>query len=130
MGWNLEDLAHGCQVRMDGSSQAWVEARSGSYGPGTEHRRLKKSGSLEFIINFIFLWVEHVWSSGRVRRQRHVNKLNMSEMIRVWSERGKCDGEGENIKGNALVPDFAQNLSLAYPILMIGGDELAKFRFK
>ena len=93
---------------MDRSSLAWVEARSGSCGPGTGRRRLK-SGALQFFINFIFfLWVEHVWNSGRVRRQRDVDKLNMSKMIRMWIERGKCDGKGENIKGNALVPDFVQ----------------------
>ena len=38
---------------MDRSSLAWVEARSGSCGPGTGRRRLK-SGALQFFINFIF----------------------------------------------------------------------------
>ena len=52
-------------------------------------------------------------NSGRVRRRRDVNKLNMLKMIRMWIERGQRDGKGENIKGNALVPDFAQNLTLA-----------------
>ena len=58
-----------------------------------------------------------------MRRRRDVNQLNVSEMVRMWSEGGQRDGKGENIKGNALVPDFAQNLTLAYPILIIGGDE-------
>ena len=62
---------------------------------------------------YFFLWVEHVWSSGRVRRQRDVNKLNVSEMVRMLSEGGQRDGKGENIKGNALLADFAQNLTLA-----------------
>ena len=48
-----------------------------------------------------------------MRRQRDVNKLNMLKMIRMWSEGGKRDGKGENIKGNALLADFAQNLTLA-----------------
>ena len=61
----------------------------------------------------IFLWVEHWWSSGRVRRRRDVDKLNMSEMIRMLSEGGQRDGEGANVKGNALVPDFNQFLTLA-----------------
>ena len=74
--------------------------------------------------------MEHPWNSGRVRRQREVNKLNMSKMIRMWSGRGKCDGKGENIKGNALLADFTHFFTLAYPILIIGGDELAKLGFK
>ena len=48
-----------------------------------------------------------------MRRQRDVKKLNMSKMIKMWIERGKRDGKGENIKGNALLADFAQNLTLA-----------------
>ena len=40
-GWNLEDLIRGCQVRMDRSSLAWVEARSGSCGRETGRRRFK-----------------------------------------------------------------------------------------
>ena len=111
-GWNHDNLIRGCQVRMDRSSQAWVEARAGSCGPETERRRLK-SRALEFFIKFHFLWVEHVWIFGRVRRRRDVDKLNMSGMIRMWSERGKCDGKCENIKGNPLLPDFTQNLTLA-----------------
>ena len=65
-----------------------------------------------------------------MRRQRDVNELNMSKMIKMWSEGGKCDGKGENIKGNALVPDLRNYLTLAYPILIIGGDELAKLGTK
>ena len=48
-----------------------------------------------------------------MRRQRDVNKLNMSKMIKMWIERGKCDGKGENIKGNALLADFTHFLTLA-----------------
>ena len=69
---------------------------------------------------YFFLWVEHVWNSGRVRRQRDVNKLNMSKMIKMWIERGKCDGKGENIKGNALVPDLLTYFTRICCILMIG----------
>ena len=81
--------------------------------PGTGRRRLRIWTPEGFLSFDFFLWVEHVWSSGRVRRRRDVDKLNMSGMIRMWSQRGKRDGEGENIKGNALLPDFTQNLTLA-----------------
>ncbi len=59
---------------------------------------------------FDFFSVGGTSASDRVRRQRDVDKLNVSGMIRMWSERGTCDGKVENIKGNALVTDFAQNL--------------------
>ena len=42
-----------------------------------------------------------------VRRRRDVDEKNVSEMIRMWRERGKCGGEVENIKGNALVTDLS-----------------------
>ena len=41
-----------------------------------------------------------------MRRQRDVDELNKSGMIRMLSEGGQRDGKGENIKGNAPVPDF------------------------
>ena len=94
-GWNLEDLIRGCQVRMDRSSLAWVEARSGPCGPETGRRRFEIWIIGIFYQVSFFLWVEHVWSSGRVRRRRDVDKLNMSGLIRMWSERGKCDGKGK-----------------------------------
>ena len=108
------------------SSLAWVEARSGSCGPEAGRRRFKISiiGIFENWNLLVFFWVEHVWNSGRVRRRRDADKWNMLGMIRMWSERGKCDGKVQNIKGNALVPDFATCLSFAYPglapILIIG----------
>ena len=100
-----------CQVRRE-----WKHGQE-HRGPETGRGRLKIwiiviFGSLSFFD--FFLWVEHVWSSGRVRRQRDVNKLNMSKMIRMWIERGKRDGKGENIKGNALLADFTHFLTLAY----------------
>ena len=49
-----------------------------------------------------------------MRRQRDVEGLNMSEMVRMWSEGGQRDGKGENIKGNALLADFTHFLTLAY----------------
>ena len=49
-----------------------------------------------------------------MRRRRDVEGQNVSEILRMLSEGGQRDGKGENIKGNALVPDFAQNLTLAY----------------
>ena len=102
------------------SQDGWVESgvggstvRSAWPGGGTsEVQNLDHCNFSQFRF-LIFLWVEHVWSSGRVRRRRDVNKLNMSGMIRMWSERGKCDGKGENITGNTLVPDLLNYLSLA-----------------
>ncbi len=71
-----------------------------------------------------------MWNSDRVRRQRDGDKWNMSGMIRMWSERGKCGGKVQNIKGNALVADFATYLSRIYHILIIGEDELANITTK
>ena len=103
------------------SQDGWVESGVGgstvrsNVGPGggtSEVQNLDHCNFSQFWF-LIFLWVEHVWSSGRVRRRRDVDKLNMSGMIRMWSERGKRDGKCENIKGNALVPDLRNYLTLA-----------------
>ena len=91
---------------MGGSTVRIVWPRDGT----SEIQNLERCNFLSIVF---FLWVEHVWSSGRVRRQRDVNKLNMSKMIKMWIERGKCDGKGENIKGNALLADFTHFLTLA-----------------
>ena len=66
-----------------------------------------------------------------MRRRRDVDKWNVLGMITMWSERGKCGGKVQNIKGNALGTDFATYLlrichlfatylTIAYAILIIG----------
>ena len=41
---------------------------------------------------------------------RQLTNWNMLCRSIMWSERGKCGGKVQNIKGNALGTDFAQNL--------------------
>ena len=66
----------------------------------------------------------------QVRRQQDVNQGNM---VGRWG-RGrtllKSIGKVRNIKGNALVADFAQICMFAYRILITGGDELSKCSLK
>ena len=71
----------------------------------TENAKSANFGNLNFLI---FWWVELLMKiSGRVRRQRDVEKWNMLGRIRSEYDGYICDGKVQNITGNALVPDFA-----------------------
>ena len=69
---------------------------------------------LDISIFGFFLWVELFQRSDLARRRRDVKWWKVVERRgrgRMCCETGQSSGKVENIKGNALVPDFNQHLS-------------------